>query len=627
MKKNIFLLLSMFASLNALAQTEQQIDDVVVTGTRSATTARTLPFTVSTVDKATLSEMQRTSILPTLTEQVPGLFVTQRGMMGYGVSTGAAGGMSMRGVSSGTGQLLVLIDGQPQYQGVFGHSIADSYLTNTAEKVEVLRGPASVLYGSNAMGGVVNIITAGSNVGNKDFMKTHINLGAGSWGTVQADITNSMRKGKFSSVVSANYQRTDNHQPRMGFEQYGGYAKVGYDFSDKWNLFGDVNITHFNASNPGTTASPLFDNDQWITRGTATIALQNRFEKTSGRFSVYNSWGRHKINDGHGAAEAPKTDYFRSNDALFGVSWYQNAQLWKGNNLTVGADYQHIFGHAYYTDMTTGEVVTTKQRLMQSTRRNMNEVAGYVDMRQTLTPWLTLDAGVRYDYHNVSGGEWVPQFAAMARPSQTSEVRLSASKGFRNPIIKEMYLYGSANEELLPERMWNYELSYRQSLNEGKVKYGINLFLINGDNMVQTISKKNVNTGSISNRGVEVEASWDVCQYLTLTTNHSFLNMKHHVVAAPEYKGYVAMKMRYNKWNAVLGLQQLSGIFSSVNASDPSKDKKSYATLLNASVGYQLKPAISLWAKGENLLCRKYELQAGYPMPRATFMGGVGIAF
>lgn len=86
---------------------------------------------------------------------MPGLFTTSRGVMGYGVSNGAAGGISLRGLSGGNARLMVLIDGHPQYAGIFGHPIADAYQTLLADQVEVLHGPASVLYGSNAMGGVL----------------------------------------------------------------------------------------------------------------------------------------------------------------------------------------------------------------------------------------------------------------------------------------------------------------------------------------------------------------------------------------------------------------------------------------------------------------------------------------
>ena len=163
------------------------LQEVVVTGTRNATDVRHLPMTVNVLGRQLLTEQHQTSILPTVMQQVPGLFVTSRSMMGYGVSTGAAGGINLRGISGGAGQLLVLIDGHPQYQGIYGHPISDSYQTLMAERIEVLRGPASVLYGSNAMGGVMNIVTRQAR---EDGVRTDINLGAGSYGTIQAEVAN-----------------------------------------------------------------------------------------------------------------------------------------------------------------------------------------------------------------------------------------------------------------------------------------------------------------------------------------------------------------------------------------------------------------------------------------------------
>ena len=123
-----------------------RLDEVVVTGTRYKTDLRHQPYTLSIVNRQKLEEDHRGNILPTLNEQVPGLFVTSRGLLGYGVSTGAAGGIKIRGIGS-TANLLVLVDGLPQYAGLYGHPIADAYQTMLADKVEVLRGPASAIYG------------------------------------------------------------------------------------------------------------------------------------------------------------------------------------------------------------------------------------------------------------------------------------------------------------------------------------------------------------------------------------------------------------------------------------------------------------------------------------------------
>ena len=625
--KRLFSVLVAFVATGTFcfAQTDSlSLQEVVVTGTRNATDVRHLPYTVNVISRETLTEQQQTSVLPTVMQQVPGLFVTSRSMMGYGVSTGAAGGLSLRGVTGGAGQLLVLIDGHPQYNGVYGHPISDSYQALMAERVEVLRGPASVLYGSNAMGGVLNIVTRSMH---EDGVKTHINLGAGSYGTVQTEASNQIRSGRFSSTVAAQYSRTDNHRPNMGFEQYGGYVKLGYDISDHWDAAIDLDLTHWNASNPGTVTQPKLENDQWITRGAACLTIENHYNKTSGALSVYDNFGRHKINDGYNAdGGTPQTDLFRSKDAVAGVSWYQSAQLFEGNRVTVGLDYQHIYGRAWYTNRETGETVTTQRRLMQSAHSHENEVAGYVDFRQDITEWLTIDAGLRYDHHSTAGGEWVPQAGVVLRPVETGALKASVSKGFRNPNTREMYMYGTANHDSLrAERLWNYELSWRHSLDVGgdlqSLTYGANLFYIKGDNMIQAVAGKNINTGEIENYGLELEAEYRIDSHWSVNTNHSLLHMKNPVVAAPTYKGFLGANFNYQKWSIIAGLQYLNGLYTAVGKDE----QKENFCLLNATVNYALCKNVGLWLRGENLLAQSYEINLGYPMPRATFMGGVNI--
>ena len=596
--------------------TAHTLDNVVVTGTRNVTDIRHLPMTISVVNRDKLTENQRVNVLPTLSEQVPGLFVTARSMMGYAVSDGAAGGISLRGLGSGAGRMMVLIDGHPQYQGIFGHSISDSYQTMMADRVEVLRGPASMLYGSNAMGGVVNIVTRSMR---EDGVKTDINLGAGSYGTFQGEFTNRIRSGKFYSVVAGQYGRSDNNRPSMGFEQYGGYAKLGYDFSPHWTAYADVNVTHFNSSYPGSTYEPLLGARQWITRGVASAVVENHYGRTSGAVSVYHNFGRHKINDGYAPGEQPQENYFRSNDALTGFSIYQSATFFTGNRITVGLDYQHIYGKAW------NRVIATGEDLDPIGHHHENEIAGYVDFRQDLFRWLTVDAGVRVDHHSQTGTEWVPQGGLVFRMVKDGELKAMVSKGFRNPTIREMYLWRPANADLRPERMMNYELSWKQRLCGGAFSYGINLFYINGDNIIQTAMvdnrPMNVNTGAIENSGVEAEFAWKANRYLSLNGNYCFLHMHNKVLAAPEHKAYLGADYRRGRWMLAGGLQYIDGLYTQV---DPTEIQENFL-LLNVTAAYKALPWLNIWAKGENLLAQKYEINYGYPMPKATFMGGVNI--
>lgn len=609
--------------LTALAETEFTdsigLSEVVVTGSRNVTDIRHLPQTVTVVDHLKLTENQRTNVLPTLMEQVPGLMVTSRGMMGYGVSTGGSGGMMLRGISSGAGQVMVLIDGHPQYNGIFGHPIADAYPTMMTERVEVLRGPASMLYGSNAMGGVVNIVTRTSEA---DGSHGYVNLGAGSWGTLQGEAGYSLRHGKWRATASGQYVRSDNHRPNMGFEQYGGFAKVNYDITPHWNVFADASITHFNASYPGTTSVPMLDADQWITRGAIAIGIENHYRLTSGRLSIYDNFGRHKIDDGYDALTgSPQTRLFRSSDALLGISWYQSAVLWSGARLTVGFDYQNIYGHAYYTDRQNGNVLETPNK--QSGEERNHELAGYVDLRQDLFTWLTAEAGVRYDHHTITGGEWIPQAGIVVRPLRSGELKLMASKGFRNPTMREMYLYPPSNTDLKPERMWSYELSWKHRIASGRLQYGINLFCIDADNIIQTVNRQNVNTGELNNKGIEFELQYRINSHWTLNTNHSWLDMRQPVLSAPKYKSHAGVTMRYGRWRANVGLTEVCGLYTAIGDNEHTEA----FTLLNATVSYALCHPVTLWLKGDNLLAQRYEYIAGMPMPKATFMAGLNLEF
>lgn len=600
-----------------------EIGEVVVTGSRNETDVRHLSQTVSVINRIDIEHAMQPSLLPVLTEQIPGLFVTSRGIMGYGVSTGAAGGISLRGLSGGTGRLMVMIDGHPQYAGIFGHPIADAYQSFLADRVEVLRGPASVLYGSNAMGGVINIVTRKMH---DNGVNTNIHMGYGSYNTLESEFTSRIRKGRFSSVVSGSYNRTDGHRDNMEFEQYGGYAKLGYEMTGNWSLRGDINITHFNASYPGPITAPLLDGDQRITRGVTLFAIENNYEQTSGGLSFFYNWGKHWINDGYTPSkeEKPQDERFNSRDNMMGVSLYQSMQLFKGNRITAGVDWFRYGGKAW-NEYVSGEHIGTTSDLVN---KHENELAGYVDLRQNIGTWLTFNAGLRADHHSRVGLEWVPQAGLAFHLPHTIEMKASASKGFRYPILREMYMFPSQNTDLQPESMWNYELAFSQQLLNGRLAYGVNLFYIDGKNLIETLPNPNgsgmlnQNSGEIENSGIELQAAWRISQYWSVDGNYSYLHMKNPVLAAPKHKLYTGVNFNYRHWDISTGIQYISGLYTQT---DPIKTEE--FVLWNIRASYQACRWLNIWARGENLLAQKYEINAGYPMPRATVMAGINISF
>jgi len=600
-----------------------QLSDVIVTGSRPAVNINNLPMSVTVVGNKQIENRFEQSLLPIITEEVPGLFITSRSIMGYGVASGAAGGMSIRGIGgSPTTQMLMLIDGHPQYMGLMGHPLADSYQSLMAERVEVVRGPASVLYGSNAMGGVINIITKKQL---QDGVRTNVRAMYGSYNTLTTEANNAVRSGKFNSYISLSYNRSDGQRENMDFEQYSGYAKIGYDITQNWKTFVDLDLTKFEASNPGTVSSPIVDNDADITRGVTSFSLENNYDRTSGALKFYYNFGSHKINDGYSPGADPKDFRFRSNDKMIGITLYQNYSFFSGNQTTAGVDFQHFGGHAWnrYLD---------EREDAEIAKKSINEVAGYINFQQTFSAKVVLNAGIRVDHNARTGTEWVPQIGISYIATENTILKGIVSKGFRNPTIREMYMFPPQNPDLKAERLMNYEISASQKFLNRALSLDLSLYYIDGSNSIQTVvvdSKPlNVNTGKIKNYGLEFATQYRVNPFVSLSANYSYLHMKYKVLAAPEHKLYAGVNYSRDKWVLATGVQFIHGLYTVLeNEKTNTEANKEKFTLWNVRAAYKPVNLLEIFVRGENLLAQKYEINEGYPMPRATVFGGVSLRF
>lgn len=593
-----------------VADTTIHAGQVVVTGSRVQSTTNNLPMSVSVVTEQQLENRMEQSVLPLLVERVPSLMITSRSVMGYGASTGAAGAMTMRGVGGNGSQMLMLIDGHPQFMGLFSHPLADTYQTLMAERVEVVRGPASVLYGSNAMGGVINVLTRQQK---EDGVDTRVRTMYGSHNTLSTEAVNTTRFGKFSSVLSFGYNRSDGHRDNMNFEQYSGYGKVGYDFSPNWKSFADFNLSKTYSSNPGAVTAPMFDNDMDILRGIASLSLQNEYERTSGALKLFYNYGDHFINDGYREGGTPRDSRFNSDDWMLGVTAFQNYSFFKGNQTTAGFDFQRYGGHAWNSYVNGNP----KQDI---TKEYVSDLAGYVNFQQLLWDKLTVNAGVRFDHHSVAGNEWIPQFGLSYQAARNTTLKGIVSKGYRNPNIRELYMFGPRNPDLEPESLMSYELAVNQYLFDRNIRLELNLYYIKGKNTIILVPSDNgpgqwMNTGKIENYGLEFSADYRILPNLGVNVNYSYLHMKNDVPASPEHKLYAGVDYSFRKWVFSTGLQYVHGLILD--------DGKESFSLWNARVSYKVTRWLDVFVRGENLLDHKYQMYTGYPMPGATVFGGV----
>jgi len=584
--------------------------EVVVTGTGSPVQKNLLPYTVSVVGQERMEATGKTQVLSAISGMIPSLFVTERSILGFGVSNGGSGGIKLRGVGN-NGSVLMMVDGQPQFAGIYSHHIADFYDKDYVERVEVLRGPGSVLYGSNAMGGTINVITKNPR---EQGVKTTISSQYGSYNTWLSSLTNTARIGRFSSLVSASYNRTDGNIKNFDFKQVDAYAKIGYDFSQYWKATADYTFMNFKGNDPvyPTLSNPESTDiyRQNIIRGEASLSASNNYGSTSGLARVYYSYGNHFIDD-------PR--HFHSTDDRLGVMLYQNFTPWKGSSATVGFDFDVYSGEI----SVSGGRPVSEANLGAITRKEIVEYSPYITLSQSLADdILTLNAGLRMANSDKFDTQWIPQFGFAVNPGLGLNVKGNLAMGYRNPSFRELYLYRMANPGLNPEKMMNYELSVGRHFSR-YFSIDLTAYYSRGTDMIQVVDQKNVNTGKFVNKGVEVSANSRPLDNLRLYASYSYLYTSlDDLVGAPKNQYYLGAELTlWKKLNIAADLKGVGGLY----VADGIKNQN--YVLLNLKLNYEICRYVAIFTRLENITDAHYVINRGYDMPGFTAMGGVKVSF
>lgn len=598
------------------SDTTKVLDEVVVIENAAKAPIPLLPLDVKIIGSEIIDSSNETNLLPILQNRIPGMFVTERGIAGYGVSGGASGAVSIRGVGGGN-KVLFLIDGQPQWAGIFGHSLPDTYVTNDVERVEVVSGPSSLLYGSGAMGGSVNLITRRAS---KEGVNGTVTAQAGSYVTQKYGARLGYRHNNLHTQAAASYESTNGNRKGMDYWLANQYLNASYNISSHWDSGVNLIFTETRAHNPGSVYReiPL---GMWAKqfRSTVSLFIKNHYEISSGGIQAYWNYGKHDVDDGLDNQNQPRTYLFHSKDYNMGITLFQNINPWSNNNLSVGIDFKHWGGNAYNTDKITKEESPIVDK-------HVNEIAGYAMMQQALfQEILSLNAGIRLEHSSQFGNQWVPQGGFIVRPFNSNRIKFNYAKGFRSPNIRELYMYVPRNPDLKPELMNNFELEFRQWLFSGRLNLGLALYYINGQNMIQSImidgTMKNINTGKFINKGFEIDASFDLNRDWSFTANYAYLHTSTRIVGAPKNKLFGEIDYHPGQWQFSIDTMGIWDLNTEENT-------QSYC-LLNARAAYQFewKTPLTVFVKGENLTATKYQINYGFPMPRATIMAGIEYKF
>lgn len=591
-----------------------RIDEVVVTGSNDAVGRDLLPYTVSVIGNSRIESSGGQQLLSAVSGQVPSLFVTERNIFGFGISTGGSGGIKIRGVGgSPTNAVLMMVDGQPQFAGIYSHPVADAYESEYVDHVEILSGPASVLYGSNAMGGVINVITKNPDQGG---VHTTISSQYGSYNTLRSNLTSTTRFGNFSSLVSLSYDSTDGVKDGFDFKQGSAFAKLALSFGSHWKARTDFTLensvgndpVYATLSKPGST--DIYHQD--ITRGAASLSADNDYGSLNGSIRTYYSFGDHDITD-------PKA--FKSTDDRFGILAYENFSPWGGAAATAGFDFDRYTGKIGKSGGNDYSEEDTPMGTMGT--KSITEFSPYATLSQSLLDGIfVINAGLRVAISDRFGITVVPQGGFVVRPGADWIIKGSIAKGYRNPSFRELYLYRTATSELRPENMLNYELGAGKTFSRF-LDLTVTGYLSNGSNMIQIVEMKNVNTGSFTNKGIELSLSSRPLDNLSLKASYSYLHTSlEGLTGAPRHQYYIGADWRAtDKLRVNLELKGIEGLYVAEDI-----DLQDYA-LLNARVSYQVIRQLEIFVAGCNLTDARYVINRGYPLPGINAMAGFKLRF
>lgn len=626
MRKIIFCIVYFVFAFMTVAECKaaevKELEEVVVTATRIE---EPLSITGSSVTVITEDDIRNQGALTVgeVLRNVPGIYVLQQG------SQGSLTTAFMRGAASN--QTLVLIDGvrvNSPANGIFDLSTLPA---ENIERIEIVRGPQSALYGSEAMGGVINVITK------KGFGKPTFS------GFFEAGNLRTTREGaaiegsKEGSSWSFNLTRLDTD----GFLDHDEFGSTNFSGLYRSDLRDDISLTFsgrfYDASKKlPPVAGRFFDPTQEQDTRSALLALKVDHKMLD--------WWRNSL------TTSIVDDRIRFNDPLWSYrsntdTLRKRAELLSSVDLSkdikgiVGIELEEQTGEFNASDPFSG--VTAYDKVVTNK-------AYFVETRMGWNDTISLTGGLRWDVHSTFGTTVSPRFSGSYLVKETgTKFKASIGEGFRSPTLNELFFPGFGNPGLNPEKSVSYELGMEQHFLKGKGRFGITFFKTTFTDLIAFVPTsdpdypfgiKPVNIAKALSEGFEVEGSIVAGYGITISGGYTHLRTvdrqtDEELLRRPNDSGFVQIQ-----WDATKNIvMNLNATFvgerrdldpqSFLPKENPGFQKLDFALRWNLlRDAYRIKRLYAV-LKIENLLNKNYEEALGFPAPPRTFLAGMMAGF
>lgn len=606
---------------------EFALEDMVVTATRTESKVVDVPVNTTVISAEKIADRHYLDVADAL-KDVPGANVLDTGVGAY----------EKKVVLNGDERVLVLVDGK-RVNIDMGTMSRASYDLNQMpdvsliERIEVVKGHGGALYGSDAVGGVINIITK-----KMDHSYGKVSMGFGSHQARDAKAMYTIKEGKTGVMVAASKYKQGYHEYKDAkteankrwpvastYENEKVSVKLSQELSETSNLELGYDFSKFEGVRSYSTKAK-------------SASFSNK--KTNDFYAKYD-WTVNDKDQGFIQLYRNKYDYYNAGDMYetdTGFEAQQNITLSDNNQLVVGASYRKA--KALNATSYTAE-------------KSINNKAVFVSDQWEFAPSWTLDAGVRYDKHSTAGSKTTWSAGLNKKFDENSHAYFNWGQVFKAPTLDDLYYYSVmdfdgfkyesyGNPNLKPEKGDTWTIGYgtkiadKTSVNisyfQSKLEDAIDWDTTNSDNASVSIVR---NVDKQKKNGMELSVAHELNDNWNLEASYTYIRVKNndngsgYVRDANYIPNMYRFGVRYHDdlWNADLFLRGGSG-------ADKSAYVDSKYMTLDMSVAYKATKDLSFYAKGYNLFNKAYAESAGvnggtytYPAQGRRFIIGAEYTF
>jgi len=533
----------------------------------------------------------------------------------YG-SMGSAKTIHTRGASES--QVIVLIDGRPTNTPRDGTTDFNKISLINVDRIEVIRGPASSIYGANAMGGVINIITKTGKDADKDIIEAKY----GSWNTETIDVLTHGKEKEFDYLFSGGWQKSNGFRENSDYKAYEASSVLGFDINEQNRVKFYSGYWNSKLGVPGQITDEDLDDRQNAWNDYFDLTWDGKlWQDTNILFKAYNTIDR--------------LDFIESTSPTYDVAAHVTTV--SGTTLQLSQWWFDVFRTTFGTDMQDNKINSSSNG-----KHAYNVKAGYLETEIKPVESLSIRGGARLDDYSNFGNKVSPSTSFSWWASDILKFHGLWGESFRAPTFNDLYwpredwgIWGGVegNPNLRPEKAKSYEFGFAACFID-KIDTDVTYFNNKFKDLIAWQSDENwwyrpSNVNNALIQGIEFNTDYTVAKNLKLNFNYTYLDAKDTITdkwityrPKNTYKGSIYYGFTDKLSFYIDGRYVTKRFTETTNASF----LKSYF-VSDANMAYKLNKSTEFTLTLDNIFDKDYQEVYNYPMPGTSYLLGVKLTF